>query len=173
MTGSPGAPLTNPQPPAGGFLLAHPEDWFKPLFDKMQSILDAAGGPQDLVTDFSLVPINPSPCTHSLKAKPSASGWGFFIGPPRGLVQTPVRQNAKHFGRRRRSAGLGNRLQSGTNQSLPLHAPIKSKTLSLRLGVFYWPTQRIGSTPVLFKADRPPKGGIKQLLAITYLYMHS
>ena len=47
--------ITNPQPPAGGFLLAHPEDWFKPLFDKMQRILDAAGGPQDLLSDFSLI----------------------------------------------------------------------------------------------------------------------
>jgi len=52
---------------------------------------------------------NPSGCTNN---KPSASGWGFVIGAPRGLVQTPVRQNATHFGRRRRSAGLAFKLQS-------------------------------------------------------------
>jgi hypothetical protein len=85
-----------------------------------------------------------SGCTNN---KPSASGWGFFIGSPRVLVQTPVRQNAKRFGRRRRSAGLVIRRQSDNNQSLPVHALNTSRTLSLRLGVFYWPTQSIGSNP--------------------------
>jgi hypothetical protein len=59
MTGSPGAPLNKPQPSAGVFLLAHPEYWFEPPFDKTQSVLDAKGGPQDLLSDFSLIAINP------------------------------------------------------------------------------------------------------------------
>ena len=67
MTGSPGAPITNPQPPAGGFLLAHPEDWLKPLFDKTQSVLDAAGGPQDLLSGFNLITI--TKCESILDAK--------------------------------------------------------------------------------------------------------
>jgi hypothetical protein len=58
--------------------LAHPEDWLKPLFDKMQRILDAAGGPQDLLSDFSLKAINPdSPST-----KPTPNQWKSSYKPP-------------------------------------------------------------------------------------------
>ena len=39
--------------------MAHPEYWFEPPFDKPQSVLDAKGGPQDLLSDFSLIAINP------------------------------------------------------------------------------------------------------------------
>ena len=34
---------------------AHPEYWFEPLFDKTQSVLDAEGGPQDLITALQAV----------------------------------------------------------------------------------------------------------------------
>ena len=70
--------ITNPQPPAGGLLLAHPEDWFKPLFDKTQSVLDAKGGPQDLLSDFSLIAINPD----SPSNNPTSNQRKGFYKPP-------------------------------------------------------------------------------------------
>ena len=104
-SGTPGAPITNPQPPAGGFLLAHPEDWFKPPFDQMRKHLRRRRRSEGLTNSRSAVS-NPSRLSQRQpNSKPTA---GFFIGSPRGLVRTPVRQNTKHFGRQRRSVGLDN-----------------------------------------------------------------
>jgi hypothetical protein len=83
-----------------------------------------------------------SGCTNN---KPSASGWGFFIGPPRGLVQTPVRQNAKRFGRQRRSVGLTNSRSAVSNPSrLPQRQPNSKPTA----GFFIGPPRGLVQTPV-------------------------
>ena len=96
---------------------------------------------------------NPSGCTNN---KTSAFGWGFFIGPPRVLVRTPVRQNAKRVGRQRRSAGLVIRLQSDNNPSrLSKQQPNPQPTARF----FYCPTQSINSKscPTKRKAFWAPK----------------
>jgi hypothetical protein len=84
---------TNPEPTAR-FFSALPEDRFKPLFDKIRSILDATGGPQDLLSNFSLIAIHPD--YSSTKPTPNQRHV-FLFGPPRELVQTPLRSNAKVF----------------------------------------------------------------------------
>ena len=52
-------PIQNQRPV---ILLAYPEYWFEPPSDKTQSVLDAKGGLQDLLSDFGLIAINPSEC---------------------------------------------------------------------------------------------------------------
>ena len=82
--------------------MVHPEYRFEPMFDKTQSVLDAKGGPQDLLSDFSLITIHPDSQSNNPTLNQRHS---FFIAPPRVLIRTPVQQNAKRFGRRSQSAG--------------------------------------------------------------------
>ena len=117
----------------------HPEDWFKPLFDKMQRILDAAGGPQDLLSNFSLITI--TKCESILDA----------AGGPQDLLSDfsliAITKRKAFWTRSKATQPVGALPQSGKDQSRPNYALYKITNPQPPLGVFYWPTQSIGSSP--------------------------